>query len=446
MGIDQRGEGEAVDAADGEHTTLSRRSLLGAGGALGALAALTTGSLPVSAEQAAPSSADAALLKAFDAFLATLRRSAELAFAQSASRRPYDRAAGLRHILDNLSLGLAFHLHDADRLHPELMHYFDPSRKQGGDNQDALYVGANLDGSQTYRIHGDRGTAKFFAMTVVEKGPTPWGGRSTAYLFGHDMKVEPDGRFEVILSPDPHAGNWLKLEPNTLRVTVRQFFADWENERPMRAMIERLGPPVPPPLLTAEKILAALETTGAWIENTVSFWQRMIAIFARKPNVFQRWRDLDTSKVDATPGGDPWNCYWSVPEDSALIVRVTPPACEFWNLEFNNPWWETHDYRYRLSGTNVHHAVLEEGGELIAVVSHDDPGVPNWLDPGGFTEGMMGMRWMFAETRPQPQCTLVKRSALERALPRNVRKITPEQRREQLAARRRGIYNRFHWM
>ena len=237
MSIDRRADGEAVDATDGEHATLSRRSLFRAGGALGALAALTMGSLPVSAEQAAASTADATLLKAFDAFLAALRRSAELAFTLSASRRPDDRAAGLRHILDNLSLGLAFYLHNADGLHPELMHYFDPARKQGGDNQDALYVGANLDGSQTYRLHGDRGTAKFFAVTVVEKGPTPWGGRSSAYLFGHDMKIEPDGRFEVILSPEPHPGNWLKLGPNTLRVTVRQFFADWENERPMRAMI-----------------------------------------------------------------------------------------------------------------------------------------------------------------------------------------------------------------
>lgn len=441
--MDRRGRPD--EAGTNATPTTSRRTVLEAGGVLGALAALAGGASPAFA-QASGGSSDAQMLKAFDAFLATLRRSAEIGFAQSASRRPYDRAAGLRHILDNLSLGLSFLLHNADGMHPELLHYFDPQRKQGGDNQDALYVGANLDGSQTYRLHGDRGTARFFAITVVEKGPTPFGGRSSAYLFGHDMKVEPDGRFEVVLSPRPHPGNWLELGPNTLRVTVRQFFADWENERPMRAMIERVGPPVPPPLITAETVMAALESTGAWIESTVSFWQKMIGIFARKPNTFQRWRDLDTTKVDATPGGDPWNCYWSVPEDSALIVRVRPPQCRFWNLEFNNPWWETHDYRYRLSGTNVHHAVLEEDGELIAVVAHDDPGLPNWLDPGGFTEGMMGMRWMFADTRPQPQCTLVKRSALEGALPGKIRRITPEQRQGQLAARHRGIYNRFGWM
>lgn len=417
---------------------VTRRGMM-AGGMLGALA-----TLPVNAFAATPEG-NAKLMQAFDIVLGSLRRSAESVFTKSLSRRPVDYASGLRHVLDNLALGLAFHLHHNDPMHPELFHYFDPSRKQGGDNQDALYLGANLDGSQSYRIHGNRGTARFFSMTTVAKGPTPFGGKSTAYLFGRDMKVAPDGSFEVILSPDPHPGNWLKIGPDTLRVTIRQFFADWENERPMQAIIERIGPPAPPASMNADQIMESLQAAGAWVENTVNFWQDTIALFARKPNQFQSWRELDNSEVDATPGGHPFNCYWHVPEDSALIIRVTPPKCDFWNVEFNNPWWETHDYRHRLSGTNVHHAALEENGELIVVISHDDPGLPNWLDPAGFTEGMMGLRWMFPEATPIPQTKLVKRTALLRELPKNVKKISAEDRQKQIEARRRGIYNRFNW-
>jgi hypothetical protein len=422
-------------------STFTRRDVLSAAGALGALSALP---LPVAAATGA-NPGHAAMMQVFEGFLDSLRRAAASAFATSLSQRPIDLAGGLRHILDNIALGMSLNLHHTDTMNPELVHYMDPTRKQGGDNQDALYLGANLDGSQTYRIHGNRGSARFFAVTVIAKGPTPWGGASTAFLFGRDMQVADDGSFEIVLSPQAHPGNWLQIGPDTLRVTIRQFFADWETERPMRAMIERIGAPVAPALMTPERVTAGITATGAWIEQSITFWQHMMGLFARTPNRFQRWRELDTSKVDATPGGEPLLCYWSVPEDSALIIRVMPPKCEYWNIEFNNPWWETHDYRQRLSGTNLHHAVLEQDGEIIAVIAHDDPGVPNWLDPGGFTEGMMGLRWMFAESTPFPQTRLVKRAELARELPPGVKTFTAAQRQEQLAGRRRGIYRRFHW-
>ncbi len=45
----------------------------------------------------------------------------------------------------------------------------------------------------------------------------------------------------IVLSPQAHPGNWIRTTPGSWRVTVRQFFADWENEQPMVARIDRLG-------------------------------------------------------------------------------------------------------------------------------------------------------------------------------------------------------------
>jgi hypothetical protein len=103
------------------------------------------------------------------------------------------------------------------------------------------------------------------------------------------------------------------------------------------------------------------------------------------------------------------------------------------------------DYRYRLASTNCHHAVLEDDGELIVVVSHDDPGLPNWLDPSGHTEGYVTYRWMLAEDCPVPHCRQVPRAALLQHLPAVVQRITPPARRAQLDARRRGAQKRFKW-
>jgi len=124
-------------------------------------------------------------------------------------------------------------------------------------------------------------------------------------------------------------------------------------------------------------------------------------------------------------------------------LRVRPPQAPYWAVEFGNYWWETMDYRYRLSNTNCHYAQLEDDGELIIVISRDDPGLPNWLDPSGFAEGYICFRWMGADSCPVPQATQVKRSELMQHLPAHIKRFTPEQRREQLAARRRGVINRF---
>lgn len=418
---------------------LSRRHLF-AGGGLAVFAGLAS-----LAEAAAPG-ADEALLAEFDAVLRRTQEAAKLAFARSSAQRPLDRATGLLHILNNLSLGLAFHIHDNDPQHPELFRYMGPDRKQGGDNQDALYLGFAVDAAHTYRLHGNRGTARHMSITTVERGPTPWGGGMGAALFGRDLKTDENGDFEVILSATPHPGNWIKLSPRDFRVTIRQFFADWENERPMRARVTLMGETPPPPVMSTERIMSGLRATGEWIESTIGFWQQTMDMFRPTPNQFLSWRKLTGDKVNATPGGDPANAYWNVPVGKALIMRTRPPKCEFWNIEFNNPWWETMDYRYRLSGTNMHHATLEDDGQLIAVIAHEDPGVPNWLDTSGFVEGMMGRRWIFADTLPEIECTLVPHEALLNHLPKGVKRITPSQRHEQLAARRTGIYNRFNWM
>jgi len=147
--------------------------------------------------------------------------------------------------------------------------------------------------------------------------------------------------------------------------------------------------------------------------------------------------------IVAIPGGEPLICYWRVPPEEVLVVRVTPPAADYWSVEFGNYWWETMDYRYRLCSTNCHHAVLEDDGELLLVVAHEDPGLPNWLDPSGHTEGYMTVRWIGAGDYPTPRCDQMPLSALADYLHAGVRRIDGAGRRAQLAARRSGVIRRF---
>lgn len=390
-----------------------------------------------------PSEDDLLLAQAWADFCDKLKAAGAVAFRNNAPRNPVDRASAVRLLARNIGLSLAFEMESKESQHPELMHYFDPMRKQGGDNTDAYYSGATINGTDTYRIHGNRGTAKYFAVTLVERGPTPYGGGVAQTLFGWDMKVEDDGSFEIILSPEPQPGNWMKTTPETFRVTFREFFADWENEQPMKAIIDCLSSSGEPPQLTPAKVSNGLHNSADWLNFSLNYWADMIDLWKARPNEFLAYGELEKNQIDFTPGGTPFITYWQLPEDEALIVRVHPPAARFWAVEFGNYWWETMDYRYRLTNTNMHYAQLEDDGELIMVIAHQDPGLPNWLDPSGHSEGYVTFRWIGADSYPRPVATQVKLAELFEHLPAKVKRIAPEGRREQLVSRRRGVINRF---
>jgi len=386
---------------------------------------------------------DAQLKASWDRFCDQLKESSELVFRDTTPVQDIDRAKGFRLLARNISLALQFKLENIDPDFPELQHYFDPLRKQGGDNTDALYVGSPINGEHTYRITGQRGNARYFAVTVLEDGNTPWGGAVVGNMIDSDIHVDEDGRFEITLSPEPHPGNWIKTTPASWRVTVRQFFADWENEEPMVARIDRIGPAIEKPETSIKQITSGLKDSASWVRESTFYWADMLDKWKVQPNNFLSYRQLDDNPIDATPGGEPLICYWQLPKDEVLIVRVTPPQANYWAVEFGSYWWETMDYRYRLCSTNCHHAMLEDDGELIMVVSHKDPGVPNWLDPSGHVEGYMTLRWMGAESYPIPVCEQIKVSQLQQKLPRTAKTISAEERLQQLAERRRGVIKRF---
>ncbi|MEH6584676.1 MAG: DUF1214 domain-containing protein, partial [Halioglobus sp.] len=274
-------------------------------------------------------------------------------------------------------------------------------------------------------------------------GNTPWGGAVVGNLIDSEIDIDKDGNFEIIVGPDEHPGNWIKTTPGSWRLTFRQFFADWENEEPMVARIDRLGELEHDPVLTLEKIQQGLTDSAAWVRDSTWYWADTLDRWKVQPNNFLSYRQLDDNAIDATPGGEPLICYWQVPQDEVLVVRVTPPLASFWSVEFGNYWWESMDYRYRMCSTNCHHAVLEDNGELILIVAHDDPGLPNWLDPSGHVEGYITLRWIGAADYPVPQCEQIKRDALSAYLPEGVKTIDHQERKAQLTARRHGVIKRF---
>lgn len=388
---------------------------------------------------------DEELKAVWDNFCDSLKECSDLIFRDTTPAHEIDRAKGLRLLARNISLGMQFKFENCDPDFPEIMHYFDPIRKQGGDNTDAYYSGAPINGRNTYRVTGNRGTARYFAITALEDGNTPWGGGVIANLIDDQVEVDSDGNFELTISPDPDPGdrgNWIQTTPDTWRLTFREFFADWENERPMKARIDRVNEVAHDPVLTVDDVSRGLADTADWVRVSTRYWADMLDKWRVQPNRFLSYGQLESNKIDFTPGGAPLIAYWDLPRDEAIVVRVTPPQASYWSVEFGNYWWETMDYRNRLSNTNCHYAVLEDDGELLLVIAHEDPGHPNWLDPSGHAEGYVTVRWIGADSYPVPEAEQMKLDQLDQLLAGR-RQLTPAERREQIAQRRRGAVNRF---
>jgi len=79
------------------------------------------------------------------------------------------------------------------------------------------------------------------------------------------------------------------------------------------------------------------------------------------------------------------------------------------------------------------------------VISRLDPGVPNWLDKGDYPWGIIQMRWNHADAYPDPTIELVPLAELRDHLPADTPVVTPEQRAEQLRARREAVQLRRIW-
>jgi len=87
---------------------------------------------------------------------------------------------------------------------------------------------------------------------------------------------------------------------------------------------------------------------------------------------------------------------------------------------------------------NGHQARLDADGRFRGVIALSDPGVPNWLDPLGCTEGYVQGRWLRSETAPLPVLTKVPLATLREHLPADTPVVTAEARDKALRERRRA--------
>lgn len=386
--------------------------------------------------------------EAWDDFCDTLRDAGRLILDAEQPDLPNVRAAGYRYLLGLVKVGVGQAGELCDRDRPKWLRIIDGFSKWGAENADNHYIATHIRSDATYRITGTRGSCFTFLLEVREGFMQLGDTADFANLTAEQIETDADGCFEIIASGEAHPGNWLPLDERARQIVIRQYFKDWENEEPATFQIERIeeeSPPAAP--LEAEGgrnaspgVAAILDDAANWVRTSTEFWGGWM------PELRANFQPGEIAPARRYVGGADdiyyGNDAYQLAQGDALIVELTPPRARYWAFQLCDVWFVTMDYANTQCSLNDAQLTLDADGKCRIVVAHEDPGIPNWLDTSGMTEGCLQYRYIWTEDNPMPSVRTVPVAALRDALPVATPTITPEARREAIRVRRRAVARR----
>lgn len=377
------------------------------------------------------------LPQAWAQLLDRLKAAGELVASSDVNRNSVDYASGMRHLMVLLGVGVDEALRvDPDPVLAVNRTSTDDILTWGMECPDCLYLRATLRGGETYRLFGNRGTARYVGLQTMNRIA------STANFLVDELDVDADGDFEVVLSADEHEGNWMRIDGDHPTLVVRHFFYDWDTEQPSVLHIERIGAEVALKGRSAAADVAVcrqISALGEFVHDNLKFFLD----FNAGPPVNGFMPPIDRSAMGAAAENRPVIGRYELEPDEALILEVEPPEGVYWSYSIGNQWWETIHYGRHQSSLNAHQAKVDADGILRVVISARDPGVANWLDTAGHSNGAMILRCVRTETAPTPTARVVKFDDVLSALPPDTAKVSAGERAAILAARRRAVHERF---
>ena len=362
----------------------------------------------------------------------------------------YDRQELYQMMLSALAGG-HFGLVSNDPDYPEFVPMLSSALNFAAPVPDFVYTYAPIRGEGSYRIAGHRGTSLFAFVTVSETYFTRT-DKPKPGLANYDvdaLTIGADGRFEVLLSaekPKDWRGDWWYMDPKATNLGVRHAQYDWENEVDPRMSIERLDVPAARPKPTAAEIAERMEEIAQWMEFSIQHW--LIHLDAsRKKGTVNRFEVTDYSGFT----GNSWpqvylETLFEIAEDEALVIETEiPETVRYWSFMLADELFATIDWTNRQSSLNGHQARLDTDGRFRAVLSVRDPGVPNWLDTGGYLRGVIQNRWNQASSAPCPSMKRIKLADVRNHLPQDTPVVSAAEREQSLRRRRAGAQMRRKW-
>ena len=302
-------------------------------------------------------------------------------------------------------------------------------------NPDNLYSSTLVSDKGIYRIHGRRGSHVMLSLQLLDAYPIVGLGRNLAAINLETLGIRAGDDFEIFLGGPSHGRHWFALPAGTKAVLARQTFEDWSAETPSSLRIDRLDrgagkvAPDEAARTAADYLLAADRTWNAGYLPRI----RQLPVNRIPP---PRASDTDAGGLG---GQQSVAARYRLTAGQALIITVGRSNAIYQGIQLGNPWFVAPNYIDHQVSLNRSQAAVDADGRIRYVISLSDPGVANWLDPAGFGEGYLFMRWQ-GLSRPlvaeeAPTVELVTLAELPGRLPAETRQLSAAQRAEQLAQR-----------
>ena len=375
---------------------------------------------------------------------------------ETVENAPFNRdeqtaAAGYRHIARFLATFLADFTDHRDPDYPQFIRLPNSVARIGWDNPDNPYLAFAVRGDHAYRLRGNTSSFDLVTINVYSGmlGHTPVSDiRTVSSIASDDLHTDENGDFVLTLSAEPAEGDWLQLDPDAYIVVIRRLVSDWEKTDEGLWEVLNLttlgtGAPRPAPEAVARMLDDAVTQTHA-LRELLTIAHRITFQLALSPNEVSEPDVSDPNLPMADPFQAASRGYFKLEEDEALVVEAPVADCRYTNIQLANPWMESLDYASHQSSLNHRTTHVDADRRVRYVISLRDPGVQNWLDTAGWTEGSFCARWTYCTDYPSGvSARLVRLDELDRHLPADTPRVTRAEREEAVAARQAAISRRY---
>jgi hypothetical protein len=308
------------------------------------------------------------------------------------------------------------------------------SRFGGGPGADQSYAIIPVDYGGRYRIHG-----RWIGMPPADHNytlsPNAYFMNSIATFHHRDLVVEDDSRFTLTVGPEAGDRNHIQTRPGAQYLFIRCCRSDWR-QTATALRVEALNTPRTEPW-SDEQVLARAGQLALDDASGMHYWVRLYENLP--PNAVTA--PLLTDDVGGLVSQTTSFARIVLADDEALVITIEPAGAAFHDVQLNDYWFNSiGDYYGRTGTLNNAQTRLGQDGSATYVVSREDPGVHNWLDPNELRETLFVARWQRLPRRaagrnPSIAARLVKLRGLDAALPRDVARVSSHERRAQIEER-----------
>jgi hypothetical protein len=327
-----------------------------------------------------------------------------------------------------------------------------PGAALAGDNPDAIYRHAFVDGDAVYELSGRLlpGEPGEFSVEPIPgvAGVIPQSGTLTgkigvtsgpAMLTGRDLRRDGQDRFRLVLGgpPPPDGADHLPLAPGPMAINTRDVLSDWR-QRPVPLSIRRLSPPRSPQLAEAELRLRVIEHLPGWVRHWRAFKDSWLG--GLSPNSFKgpfgregAWSYILAGRFALEPG-------------EAAVIRARSGGAAYHGFQVADMWQVGFDNSRQIASRQTGQALAGADGAVTYVIAPEDPGVANWIDTAGCLDGRFLIRWQLFGPDFKPEGLMEGYEVMPRqtvAARTGLSAVSASARRDELQARAQAYAKRW---